>query len=97
MISIITGVGLSFLSFMLAIAQFGLSGEPPLIAELLFSVAHWPSVITKTFPYDISNGEIAYNGSGYFRLMTIGVNAIGWGILGFLVGLIISICRSRRR
>lgn len=87
---------LSFSSMVVEIANFGDYGERPVIADVIFVAAHWPSVITRTFPYEVINGDISYDGAGYLHPLTICVNAFGWGIVGFVVGLGVSVVQNKR-
>jgi hypothetical protein len=56
----------------------------------LFYIANWPSLIFDLYPVSEIDGR--YNiEAGFFNPLVMTVNAIGWGIIGFIVGLIISL------
>jgi len=58
----------------------------------LFYLANWPSLLFKLYPVTTINGLIKYNvEAGFFNPLVITVNAIGWGIIGLIMGLIISL------
>lgn len=60
-------------------------------------IASWPSFLLKIYPYIIINGEKVWDfGNGLIHPLVILVNALGWGLVGFIVGLIISAVKGRR-
>jgi len=55
-----------------------------------FYIANWPSLIFDLYPVFEIDGR--YNiEAGFFNPLVMTVNAIGWGIIGFIVGFIISL------
>ena len=65
----------------------------------LFIFANWPSFLLKIYPYVIDlDGEVVWDiGNGLINPIVIIVNAIGWGLIGFVVGLIISAVKGRKQ
>ncbi len=69
------------------------------VMEASFYLANWPSVLTKIFPVSLrSDGVIGYDIIHWIRNpKVIFTNAVGWGLIGFAVGLIISAVKGRKR
>lgn len=89
---------LSLFSFCSQVALFGYYGERLFWPTVLLWIGHWPSLITRVFPKIIdSHGRVGYDGSGYFDLKVIAVNVAGWLVLGFVIGLVISVVQDRRK
>ncbi|MBN1693767.1 hypothetical protein JW879_00015 [candidate division WOR-3 bacterium] len=67
--------------------------EKPKSREVtLFYIANWPSLIFDLYPVSEIDGR--YNiEAGFFNPLVMTVNAVGWGIIGFIVGFIISLKR----
>jgi hypothetical protein len=61
----------------------------------LFYIANWPSLLLKIYPVsNVINGVVEYNvETGFFHPLVILVNAIGWGLMGFIVGCLILIIK----
>lgn len=59
----------------------------------LFFIANWPSLLLKIYPVsNVINGVIEYNvESGFFNPLVMLVNAVGWGLIGLVVGSLILI------
>ncbi len=59
----------------------------------LFYIANWPSLLLKIYPIsNVTNGLIEYNVEiGFFNPLVMLVNAIGWGLIGLVVGSLILI------
>lgn len=76
----------------------GLTGGGPYLSDHLFNLANWPSLFLKIYPTIITmHGTKVYSVErGIFNPLVIIVNAIGWGIPGFIIGLIISAVKGRR-
>ena len=61
-------------------------------------IANWPSFLLKIYPYIVVDGEKVWDfGSGLIHPLVILVNALGWGLFGFIVGVIISAIKGRKR
>ncbi len=56
----------------------------------LFYIANWPSLLLKIYPVsNVINGVVEYNvETGFFHPLVMLVNAIGWGLIGLIVGLL---------
>jgi hypothetical protein len=61
----------------------------------LFYIANWPSLLLKIYPIsNVTNGVIEYNvESGFFHPLVMLVNAIGWGLIGLIVGSLLLIIK----
>ena len=61
----------------------------------LFYIANWPSLLIKIYPVsNVINGVVEYNvETGFFHPLVILVNAIGWGLIGLIVGCFILIIK----
>ena len=61
----------------------------------LFYIANWPSLLLKIYPVsNVINGVVEYNvESGFFHPLVMLVNAIGWGLMGLIVGCLILIIK----
>jgi len=59
----------------------------------LFYIANWPSLLLKIYPIsNVVNDVVKYNvESGFFHPLVMLVNAIGWGLIGLIVGSLILI------
>lgn len=103
---IISLIFFSFLSFVLpwitAFSCMKVQGRGPnevSLCDFLFPVANWPSLLINIYPSSTIKKEmIGYDiGSGLFNPSVIIINAIGWIIVGFFVGLIVSIVLKQRK
>jgi len=65
------------------------------VGSNLFSIANWPSLLLKIYPVsNVINGMIEYNVElGFFHPLVILVNAVGWGLIGFIVGSLLLIIK----
>lgn len=67
------------------------------IADRIIVFVNWPSFLLGVYPtFTVQGGDEVIE----FTLMdpmVYLVNAIGWGIVGFIIGLIISAVKGRRR
>jgi hypothetical protein len=63
------------------------------VGSNLFYIANWPSLLLKIYPVsNVINGVIEYNvESGFFHPLVMLVNAIGWGLIGLIIGSLILI------
>lgn len=89
-------VALPLAAFIVAIAEQGEGPDDPLLTEIIFPIANWPSLLTKTYPmFGDENGVTGYDIlKGLFYPPTLIANGLGWGLIGFLIGLGISAIMS---
>jgi hypothetical protein len=61
----------------------------------LFYIANWPSLLLKIYPIsNVIDGVVEYNVElGFFHPLVILVNAIGWGLIGLIVGCFLLILK----
>jgi hypothetical protein len=93
------GVAL-ILGFMIAMTvEQGLAGGGPYLSEILFYIANWPSLLLKIYPtITTMHGTVVHSVEhGFFNPLIIISNAIGWTSVGFIIGLIISAVKGKRR
>ena len=69
------------------------------LSKILIYIANWPSLLFKIYPFIITpRGKVVWDvGRGLIHPLVILFNAIGWGLIGFIVGLIISVIKGRKR
>jgi hypothetical protein len=54
-----------------------------MLANILFYVGNWPSLLLKMYPYVLSNaGEVVYEGLGWIAPITFIANLLGWSLVG---------------
>jgi hypothetical protein len=84
--------------FALLIEQ-ALAGGGPYVSEILMYIANWPSLVLKIYPtITTMHGTKVYSlEHGLLDPLAIIVNAIGWGLVGFIIGLIISVIKGRKK
>jgi len=77
----------------------GLAGGGPYLSDILFNLANWPNLFLKIYRTIITmHGTEVYSVErGIFNPLVIIVNTIGWGMVGFIIGLIISAVKGRKR
>ena len=89
-----------FIGFFVALTfEQGLAGGGPYLSGILFYIANWPSLLLEIYPtITTMHGTVVHSVErGFFNPFVIIVNAIGWGFIGFLVGLTISAIKGRKR
>lgn len=87
---IILAVTLLWLMKFWGLTLSGMFQKPTSREVTLFYIANWPSLIFDLYPVSAIDGR--YNiEAGFFNPLVMTVNAIGWGIIGFIVGFIISL------
>jgi len=61
----------------------------------LFYIANWPSLLLKIYPVsNLMNEVVEYNvEAGFFHPLVMLVNAIGWGLIGIIVGSLLLIIK----
>ncbi len=61
----------------------------------IFYIANWPSLLLKLYPIsNVIDGVVEYNvESGFFHPLLMLVNAIGWGLIGLVVGSLLLIIK----
>jgi hypothetical protein len=68
------------------------------VAGALFYIANWPSFSLRVFPYIIVDGVKVWNqGPGLLNPLVILSNLLGWSFIGFIVGLVISSIKDRKK
>ncbi|MCK4234155.1 hypothetical protein KAX75_06980 [candidate division WOR-3 bacterium] len=92
-------IALPFYTLIADMAMWGTYHKGLSIADMLFHLTNWFSILLKIYPTVVSvDGKIVYDaGAGLFHPLVIIANAIGWGLIGFVVGLIISVIKDRKR
>jgi len=65
------------------------------VGSNLFYIANWPSLLLKIYPVsNVIDGAIEYNvESGFFHPLVMLVNAVGWGLIGLIVGSLLLIIK----
>ena len=80
------------------VAQGYYKGPEVFLCYFCMWLANLPSFLLKIYPYIVVNGEVVWDvGRGLIHPLVILVNAIGWALFGFIVGLIISAIKGRKR
>ena len=61
----------------------------------LFYIANWPSLLLKIYPIsNVTNRVVEYNvETGFFHPLVMLINAIGWGLIGLVVGALLLIIK----
>jgi hypothetical protein len=80
------------------VAMTGSPEEPDLFA-ILFPIANWPSLLTRTYPMFVDeNGVAGYDIlKGLYHPLTLIANGLGWGLIGFVIGIGISALMSIKK
>jgi hypothetical protein len=91
-----------FAMFFAAIGQGGKGRFVEVMARIDFALvvfANWPNFLLRTFPTKqiVGGGETYAPGIALLSAKVHGINAIGWALFGFIIGLIISAVKERRR
>ena len=89
-----------FIGFFVALTfEQGLAGGGPYLSGILMTIANWPSLLLNIYPtYTDMHGIVGYDiQRGLFHPLVIIANVIGWGLFGFIVGLIISVIKERKQ
>jgi hypothetical protein len=72
--------------------------QGPTPGSVLYTIANWPSMSICLYPtITTTEGEVVPDGAAIFNPFVIIVNAIAWAIPGFIIGLIVSAVKGRRR
>jgi len=61
----------------------------------LFYIANWPSLLLRIYPVsNVTNRMVEYNvEAGFFHPLVMLVNAVGWGLIGLIVGSLLLIIK----
>jgi hypothetical protein len=90
-----------FVTFFIAIGQGGRGGFIEIMKDVDFALvvfANWPTFLFKSFPTKrIDDGrEVIAPGIALDSPKVYGINAIGWGLIGLVVGALVSVAKAKK-
>ncbi len=87
-----------FITFFVGLLQSGEAGADIYLSDILASLANWPALLLKIYPSVVSlDGEIVYAlDRALFNPLIIIINALGWGLIGFVVGILLKFWKRYR-
>jgi hypothetical protein len=95
--AIITPI-LPWIAALVGMMEQGKGPDDPSYAGIPFLIANWASLLLRVYPTVTDlNGDIGYDaGKALFSIPVIIVNGLGWALIGFIIGLVISAVKGKR-